>query len=142
MNVESKVARDAAVGSIDVIPTGAALGAMVPGVDLTSLDDRQFAALKRAWHQHQVILVRGQTLSDQDLVAFSRRFGDLDWAPVQETGRRFVEGLPEIYIVSNVKLNGEPIAIAIWPGLSLSLSPNARVGKFLASILTTAMSLS
>jgi taurine dioxygenase len=119
MNVEGKVARDAAVGSIDVIPTGAALGAVVRGVDLTSLDDRQFAALKRAWHQHQVILVRDQTLSDQDLVAFSRRFGDLDWAPVQETGRRFVEGLPEIYIVSNVKLNGEPIGSlgageAVW----------------------------
>jgi taurine dioxygenase len=119
MNVESEVARDAAVGSIDVIPTGAALGAVVRGVDLTSLDDRQFAALKRAWHQHRVILVRGQTLGDQDLVAFSRRFGDLDWAPVQETGRRFVEGLPEIYIVSNVKLNGEPIGSlgageAVW----------------------------
>jgi taurine dioxygenase len=119
MNVESKAARDAAVDSIDVIPTGAALGAEVRGVDLTSLDDRQFAALRRAWHQHQVILVRGQTLGDQDLVAFSRRFGDLDWAPVQETGRRFVEGLPEIYIVSNVKLNGEPIGSlgageAVW----------------------------
>jgi taurine dioxygenase len=119
MNVESKVARDAAVGSIDIVPTGAALGAEVRGVDLTSLDDRQFAALRRAWHQHQVILVRGQTLDDQDLVAFSRRFGDLDWAPVQETGRRFVEGLPEIYIVSNVKLNGEPIGSlgageAVW----------------------------
>jgi taurine dioxygenase len=119
MNVESKVARDAAAGSIDVIPTGVALGAEVRGVDLRSLDDRQFAALKRAWHQHQVILLRGQTLGDQDLVAFSRRFGDLDWAPVQETGRRFVEGLPEIYIVSNVKLNGEPIGSlgageAVW----------------------------
>jgi taurine dioxygenase len=119
MNVESKAARDAAVDSIDVIPTGAALGAEVWGVDLTALDDRQFAALRRAWHQHQVILVRGQTLGDQDLVAFSRRFGDLDWAPVQETGRRFVEGLPEIYIVSNVKLNGEPIGSlgageAVW----------------------------
>ena len=119
MNVESKVARDAAVGSIDIVPTGAALGAEVRGIDLTSLDDRQFAALRRAWHQHQVILVRGQTLDDQDLVAFSRRFGDLDWAPVQETGRRFVEGLPEIYIVSNVKLNGEPIGSlgageAVW----------------------------
>jgi taurine dioxygenase len=119
MNVESKVARDTAVGLIDIVPTGAALGAEVRGVDLTSLDDRQFAALRRAWHQHQVILVRGQTLGDQDLVAFSRRLGDLDWAPVQETGRRFVEGLPEIYIVSNVKLNGEPIGSlgageAVW----------------------------
>ena len=119
MNVESKVARDTAVGSIDIVPTGAALGAEVRGVDLISLDDRQFAALRGAWHQHQVILVRGQTLGDQDLVAFSRKFGDLDWAPVQETGRRFVEGLPEIYIVSNVKLNGEPIGSlgageAVW----------------------------
>ena len=63
--------------------------------------------------------MRGQTLSDQDLIAFSRRFGDLDWAPVQETGRRFVEGLPEIYIVSNVIVNGEPIGSlgageAVW----------------------------
>jgi taurine dioxygenase len=64
-------------------------------------------------------LFRGQTLTDQDLIAFSRRLGDLDWAPVQETGRRFVEGLPEIYIVSNVKVNGEPIGSlgdgeAVW----------------------------
>jgi taurine dioxygenase len=66
-----------------------------------------------------VILFRGQTLADQDLIAFSRRFGDLDWAPVQETGRRFVEGLPEIYIVSNVTVNGQPIGSlgageAVW----------------------------
>ncbi len=64
-------------------------------------------------------MFRGQTLTDQDLIAFSRRLGDLDWAPVQETGRRFVEGLPEIYIVSNVKVNGEPIGSlgdgeAVW----------------------------
>src|SRR6185437_11293599 len=73
----------------------------------------------RAFHDHSVLLVRRQTLSDQDLIAFSRRFGELDWAPVQENGRRFVEGLPEIYIVSNVKQNGEPIGSlgageAVW----------------------------
>jgi taurine dioxygenase len=56
-----------------------------------------------------VLLFRGQQLTDEDLIAFSRRFGDLDWAPVQETGRRFVEGYPEIYVVSNVIVNGEPI---------------------------------
>src|SRR6202047_4215844 len=94
---------------IGVIPTGAALGAQVRGVDLRDLDASQFTVLKQAWHDHQVLLVRDQTLSDQDLIAFSRRFGDLDWAPVQETGRRFVEGLPEIYIVSNVTVNGQPI---------------------------------
>jgi alpha-ketoglutarate-dependent taurine dioxygenase len=118
MTTESKT-RDAADDVIEIVQTGRALGAEVRGVDLTSLDDRQFSALKRAWHAHQVLLIRGQHLRDQDLIAFSRRFGDLDWAPVQETGRRFVEGLPEIYIVSNVKVNGEPIGSlgageAVW----------------------------
>jgi taurine dioxygenase len=105
--------------AIDVIPTGAALGAEVRGVDLRNLDDMVFAGVLQAWHDHSVLLMRGQTLSDQDLIAFSRRFGELDWAPIQETGRRFVEGLPEIYIVSNVKVNGEPIGSlgdgeAVW----------------------------
>jgi len=104
---------------IEVIPTGAALGAMVNGVDLRDLDEEAFARIMQAWHDYSVLLVRGQTLSDQDLIAFSRRFGDLDWAPVQENGRRFVEGLPEIYIVSNVKVNGEAIGSlgdgeAVW----------------------------
>jgi taurine dioxygenase len=58
-------------------------------------------------------------MTDDDLIAFSRRFGDLDWAPIQETGRRFVEGLPEIYVVSNVIENGQPIGSlgageAVW----------------------------
>jgi taurine dioxygenase len=73
----------------------------------------------RLWHEHSVLLFRDQTLSDVELIAFSRRLGDLDWAPIQESGRRFVEGMPEIYIVSNVKVNGEPIGSlgdgeAVW----------------------------
>jgi taurine dioxygenase len=119
MNVETRIAHNGPDSGIEIVPTGAALGAEVRGVDLKSLDDAQFEALKRAWHRHEVLLIRGQTLADQDLIAFSRRFGDLDWAPVQETGRRFVEGLPEIYIVSNVMMNGEPIGSlgageAVW----------------------------
>jgi taurine dioxygenase len=119
MNLEDTIARDTAQDMLNVVPTSAVLGAEVLGSDLKSLDEAQFAAFKRAWHQHEVLLVRGQTLSDQDLVTFSRRFGHLDWAPVQETGRRFVEGIPEIYIVSNVKVNDEPIGSlgsgeAVW----------------------------
>jgi taurine dioxygenase len=119
LGIESEVVSGVRGEPIHVIPTRAALGAEVHGINLKNLDDLEFAALKRAWHDHQVVLVRGQTLSDQDLIAFSRRFGDLDWAPVQETGRRFVEGLPEIYIVSNVTVDGQPIGSlgageAVW----------------------------
>jgi taurine dioxygenase len=102
-----------------VHPTGAALGAEVPGVDLRALDADTFAAIHQAWLDHQVLLFRDQRLTDADLVAFSRRFGDLDEAPVQETGQRFVEGHPEIYVVSNVVRDGVAIGSlgsgeAVW----------------------------
>jgi taurine dioxygenase len=104
---------------LDAIPTGAALGAEIRGIDLRDLDDAAFARVIQVWHENSVVLFRNQALDDEELIRFSRRLGDLDWAPIQETGRRFVEGLPEIYIVSNVKVNGEPIGSlgdgeAVW----------------------------
>ncbi len=94
---------------MEVITTGGGVGAELRGVDVRAVDDAVFAALERAWVAHQVLLIRGQVLSPDDLIAFSRRLGQLDLAPIQETGRRFVEGHPELYIVSNVVVNGEPI---------------------------------
>ena len=119
MDVQTGAPAASPPAQIEIVPTGRALGAEVRHVDLTNLDDAAFAILLNAFHAHSVLLVRGQSLSDQDLIAFSRRFGDLDWAPVQENGRRCVEGLPEIYIVSNVKVNGEAIGSlgageAVW----------------------------
>lgn len=104
---------------MEVVPTGAALAAEVRGVDLRSVGDAEFAAIHRAWVDHLVLLFRGQELTDEDLIGFSRRFGELDWAPVQETGRRFVDGHPEIYVVSNVMEKGVPIGSlgageAVW----------------------------
>jgi len=95
--------------SVTVIPTGKALGAEVRGVDLRAVSADDFATIHRAWLDHSVLLFRGQKLSDNDLIAFSKKFGELDFAPIQETGRRFVEGFPEIYVVSNVMENGAPI---------------------------------
>jgi taurine dioxygenase len=92
-----------------ICPTGEALGAEIGRVDLRDIDDAEFAAIHSAWLDHLVLLFRGQQLTDENFVAFSRRFGDLDQAPVQETGRRFVEGHPELYVVSNVVENGVPI---------------------------------
>jgi taurine dioxygenase len=102
-----------------VRPADAVLGAEVDGVDLRALGAETFAALHQAWLDYQVLLFRDQQLADEDLVSFSRRFGDLDEAPVQETGRRFVEGHPEIYVVSNVVQNGVAIGSlgsgeAVW----------------------------
>jgi taurine dioxygenase len=95
--------------ALTVVPAQKALGAEIRGVDLRKITDAEFAVIHKAWLDCSVLLFRGQKLNDDDLIAFSRRFGDLDWAPVQETGRRFVEGHPEIYVVSNVIENGVPI---------------------------------
>jgi taurine dioxygenase len=104
---------------LSIVTTGSALGAEIRDLDVRGLTDTLFEAVHRAWLDHSVILFRRQHLSDADLIAFSRRFGDLDWAPIQETGRRFVQGHPEIYVVSNVIENGVPIGSlgsgeAVW----------------------------
>jgi taurine dioxygenase len=108
-----------AAGGIDVVPNRAALGAEIRGIDLRHIGDDDFAAIHRAWLDNLVLLFRGQSPSDEELIAFSRRFGELDWAPVQENGRRFVEGHPELYVVSNVVENGVAIGSlgageAVW----------------------------
>jgi taurine dioxygenase len=110
-NVDGRVPR--------VVPTGAALGARVEGLDARRLDRETFAIIYQAWLDYQVLLFRDQSLTDEDLLVFSRRFGSLDEAPIQETGRRFVEGHPEIYVVSNVVEGGVPIGSlgageAVW----------------------------
>ena len=94
---------------MEIIPTEKAFGAEIQGIDVRQIDAGEFESIYHAWLDHQVLLFRGQQLTDEDLIAFSRRFGELDDAPIQETGRRFVEGYPEIYIVSNVIENGEPL---------------------------------
>jgi taurine dioxygenase len=104
---------------LTITATGAALGAEVSGVDVRTMDDSVFAAIHQAWLDYQVLLFRRQQLSDQELIAFSRRFGDLDHAPIQENGRRFVDGYPEIYVISNVVEQGVAIGSlgageAVW----------------------------
>jgi taurine dioxygenase len=121
MNSQTSRLLDDSVGVVPQrgAPGAPGLGAEITGVDLRSIDDRAFAAIHRAWIDHQVLLFRGQNLTDQDLIAFSRRFGDLDHAPIQENGQRIANGLPEIYVVSNVIENGVEIGSlgygeAVW----------------------------
>ncbi len=72
---------------ITVIPTGAALGAEIGGIDLSVPPDAdRFAAILAAWHSHLVLLFRGQHISDEAFLDFSRRLGTLDLAPITVTG--------------------------------------------------------
>jgi taurine dioxygenase len=96
--------------AVTVRPVTGAVGAEISGVDLRRLGDADFAAVEHAWHTYSMVLLRGQQLGDDDLLAFSRRFGELDPPPNQERGRISPPGYPDIYVVSNVlDKNGDPI---------------------------------
>jgi taurine dioxygenase len=116
--------------SVRTRPTGSALAADIEGVDLSEpLDAETLAAIKEAWGKHLVLRFRGQKLSDDDLMRFSRYLGELDWAPiaaarVKVPGEdRYVEAAPEgrqyVMVISNVIEDGQPIGQlgayeAIW----------------------------
>ena len=54
------------------------LGVEVEGVDVRRVDDATFAEIARRFEDHSVLLFRGQSLADDDQIAFSRRFGPLE----------------------------------------------------------------
>ena len=71
--------------SITVTPHGGACGAVVGGVNLASeLDDDVIAEIRRALLDHGVIFFRGQSLTPDEQVAFSRRFGPFSPVPFVE----------------------------------------------------------
>ena len=93
--------------TLQVRPTGAALGAEIIGADLTQpLADATFAQIRAAFYQHEVVYFRGQTLSDEDQIRFSARFGEL--RKLKLTSQLHVDH-PEIFVVSNIKKDGQYI---------------------------------
>ncbi|HEX2940809.1 MAG TPA: TauD/TfdA family dioxygenase [Rhodopila sp.] len=95
---------------IKVMPTGAAVGAEIQGVDLAQqLDEATFAAIEDTYAEHGVIFFRDQHITPPQQVAFARRFGDIEFNIFGE--RWSVPGSPEIVVVSNITEGGRPIGI-------------------------------
>lgn len=105
-------------GALEVIPTQAALGAELRGIDLKSVDDGSFETIHTALLDHLLIVARGQRLEPQDIVRLIRRFG----TPVsssnlhqrnlaERTANQLLNLPPEITVVTNVKEDGKPIGI-------------------------------
>jgi taurine dioxygenase len=88
----------------------APLGAQVSGVDLAKpLPKGDVDAIEDAWRTRLVVVLRGQALSDPQLLAFSRYFGELDPPGPNPYGEPFNKAHPEINVISNVVENGKPI---------------------------------
>jgi len=68
---------------LQIRPLAGALGAEILGVDLTkSLGASDFQSIRRAFLEHGAVVFRGQDLTPETLMAFGRRFGELDVHPI------------------------------------------------------------
>lgn len=97
-------------------PTHGALGADVHGVDLSQpVSDAAFARIAEAWGEHLVLRFSGQKLSDDQLMHFSARFGELDKVPIASAGLdRFDSDVDDnarqwVAVIANVKKNGKAV---------------------------------
>jgi taurine dioxygenase len=97
---------------LEVVPLSRHIGAEIRGVDLRELLDAEtIAGIHRAWLDHEVLLFRGQTLSQEDLLRATSYFGAL--APLTRPAKFHPKGyarlLPNIMMISNIRENGETI---------------------------------
>ena len=82
-----------------------AIGAEVRGVDLREeQSEATVEAIRQAWHDHLLLVFPGQAITDEQQIAFSRRFAEIELFP-QKDNRAGVQ--PLILRVSNCDENGE-----------------------------------
>src|ERR1700686_278797 len=88
----------------------AALGAEIVFDLSQQIDDAIFAELERLFHGNIVVFFREQRLTEEQHIAFSRRFGELE---IHIVTKYLLPGYPEILRISNIRHeNGEHIGLA------------------------------
>lgn len=107
------------LSTLRVIPTGAAVGAEVQGIDLSlPVPEEVKEALRAAWAEHLVLLWRGQRIDDDQLLATAAIFGPpqegaaasyLRKGGLDEKNRNLFAENPNIGIISNLDRDGNPV---------------------------------
>jgi taurine dioxygenase len=84
-----------------------AFGIEVLGVNLREpLPDATIAEIRTLWNEHGIVLLRGQHITPQQLIEYSRRFGELD---MHETLKPFRHPEhPELFVLSTIPVDGKP----------------------------------
>jgi alpha-ketoglutarate-dependent 2,4-dichlorophenoxyacetate dioxygenase len=80
-------------------------GAELIGVDVRNADQALIDTVEALMKEHGVLCIRGQDLTDEEHLAFARKFGPLELpGPKRDIPRRMAYGL---YDASNLDINGE-----------------------------------
>ncbi len=96
--------------TIDIHYADAPLGHEIRGIDLSQpISDDVFAEIEAAYDRYGVVLFRGQNLTPDQQIAFSKRFGKLTQYVVDRYNMRTH---PEIFVVSNVLKEGKATGLA------------------------------
>ena len=96
--------------TIPVRKCDAALGAEIVFDLSRAIDERTFAELEGIFHDNIVVFFRDQHLTNEQHIAFSRRFGELE---IHIVKKYLLPEDPEILLVSNIKNDaGEHIGLA------------------------------
>lgn len=81
-------------------PLSGTLGAEIGGVDLSRpIEDQIFAEVREAFHRHLVIVMRGQRIEPEHLVAFTEKFGPAEPHPLGS--RRGLGDHPNVMVLEN-----------------------------------------
>jgi taurine dioxygenase len=95
---------------MNVRNSAAPLGAEITGLDLAQpLDETTFRAIEDVFHDRGVVVFRDQQLSEEEHIAFSRRFGELE---IHVAKQYLMPGHPEILVLSNLVENGRNVGVA------------------------------
>ena len=95
-----------ATDRVEVIPSGGALGAEIRGLDLRlPLDAGTVGRLRRVLLDHCVLVFGDQPIGEADQVRFTGYFG----RPVEHVRRQPNRPVKEIFLISNIEENGQPI---------------------------------
>ena len=95
---------------LSVTKSGGACGAEIAFDLARDIDDARFRDIERAFHDNIVVVFRGQQLSNERHIEFSRRFGELEIHIVE---KYLLPGFPEILLISNIRdERGEHIGLA------------------------------
>src|SRR5438445_3318561 len=96
--------------TISIKNLNAVLGAEVSGIDLAKpLVRDNVKTIEDVWRERLVVVFHGQKLSDPQLIAFSKNFGELDPPGPNPYGEPFNKEHPELNVISNVVVDGKPI---------------------------------
>ncbi len=96
--------------NFNVSPLSDTLGAEIGGLDLSGpLEAPVVEALREAFHEHLILLFRGQDLTWQQQIAFASRFGPLGVRKRKAEDRPEGKEADHMMLVSNIRQDGKPI---------------------------------